>query len=176
MRNFVDANTRSDEPPSIHIPGIRVAPSPVHGHGCWATRAFDPDELIGWYEGNLVPFDDSVPNAIQIGPGLYINPPAHGRIHPLWFVNHRAEPNVRLEVDGHRAAAICFRPLAPGDELFIDYRAMMFEESWRMVCGDGQLVASLDVLDEDTRAMLLARGDVPRWIEESLARRVVRTA
>ncbi|QGU31624.1 SET domain-containing protein [Thermochromatium tepidum] len=96
---------------------LRVAPSPIHGQGCFARIAFEPGDHIGTFEGLEVTED---------GPHvLWVYDPERGRLtgrrgtNVLRWLNHSDDPNA--EFDGFELYAR--RAIAVGSEITIDYGA-----------------------------------------------------
>ncbi|MBK1655018.1 SET domain-containing protein-lysine N-methyltransferase [Allochromatium vinosum] len=96
---------------------IQVAPSRIHGQGCFARIGFEPGEAIGTFEGVEVAED---------GPHvLWVYDPERGRLtgrrgtNMLRWLNHSDDPNA--EFDGFELYAR--RTIAVGSEITIDYGA-----------------------------------------------------
>jgi uncharacterized protein len=96
---------------------IQVAPSPIHGQGCFARIGFEPGDYIGTFEGLEVAED---------GPHvLWVYDSDRGRLigrrgtNVLRWLNHSDDPNA--EFDGFELYAR--RAIAVGSEITIDYGA-----------------------------------------------------
>ena len=96
---------------------IRVAPSSIHGQGCFARIGFEPGDYIGAVEGLEVTED---------GPHvLWVYDPERDRLigrrgtNVLRWLNHSDDPNA--EFDGFELYAR--RVIAVGSEITIDYNA-----------------------------------------------------
>ena len=96
---------------------IRVAPSPIHGQGCFARIRFEPGDPIGTFEGVEVAQD--APHV------LWVYDPDRGRLigrhgtNALRWLNHSDDPNA--EFDGFELYAR--QVIAIGSEITIDYGA-----------------------------------------------------
>lgn len=104
------------------IPDTEVAPSRVHGRGLVARRAWIADDVLGTLDGQVV--DVGRYPAVM---ALEWNALSPGRLlvrairTSYGFMNHSTNPNVSIDDDGATMRAC--RPIAPGDELTIDYFA-----------------------------------------------------
>ena len=94
---------------------IEIAPSPIHGHGCFARISFNSGDYIGTFTGIEVTED---------GPHvLWVYDPERGDVigrrgtNHLRWLNHSDAPNA--EFDGFKLYARS--SIAVGTELTIDY-------------------------------------------------------
>lgn len=90
---------------------IEVRRSPVHGRGCFATRAIAAGRLIGTCTAE--PTADDGPHVLWIAgerPVVITN--------EFRFLNHAAAPNAELD-DSLEVHAL--RPIAAGEEITIHY-------------------------------------------------------
>lgn len=100
---------------------VRRAPSPIHGHGCFASVSFNVGDYIGTYEG---------PPAVR--DGTYVlwvydegqAPIGRSGRNLLRYLNHHADGNA--EFDGYDLYAR--RDIAPGDEITFDYNGIQETE------------------------------------------------
>lgn len=105
------------------IPGTRLAPSPIQGRGLFATRAWAPGEVLCVLDGQIV----DVTRHPGVIDALEWNALSreHLLVRPLrtsyGFINHATSPNLAIDDDGITLRAC--RPIAPGDELTLDYFA-----------------------------------------------------
>jgi hypothetical protein len=107
------------------------------GKGVFAARAFRAGELIMRAEGRVVHRDDlgaltawEREHLAELTGETYrvLEPPRA-------YLNHSCTPNARQTVD----AVFAWRPIAPGEEITIDYRLNAHDDGgvWRMVCRCG---------------------------------------
>ncbi|HEY0660295.1 MAG TPA: SET domain-containing protein [Lysobacter sp.] len=105
------------------IPGARLAPSTIQGRGMFATRAWEAGEVLCVLDGQVVDvtrypgvIDTLEWNALS-RDYLLVRPlrTSYG------FINHARPPNLAIDDDGITLRAC--RPIAPGDELTMDYLA-----------------------------------------------------
>ena len=115
---------------------IEVRESGVHGRGVYAVAPITAGTQIIEYTGERItweeaverhPHDPSQPNHtfyFHIDGGLVID---GLRGNSARWINHACEPNCEAdEVDG-RVFIKALRDLAPGEELFYDYRLVLDE-------------------------------------------------
>jgi len=103
------------------IPDTSVGSSPTQGRGLFAKRGWPEGYILGQLDGQVV----SVAQYSAVGTlewnGLT---PELLPVRPIrtsyGFMNHSTNPNVTIE--GGNTMRAC-RPIAPGDELLIDYFA-----------------------------------------------------
>jgi len=107
---------------------VYKAPSPIHGTGCFARKAFSAGEHIGTYCGPEVRRN-----------GTYVlwvyaegQPPVgrSGR-NLLRYLNHQRDGNAQF--DGFELYAR--RDIASGEEITFDYNADEDSDSWRCALG-----------------------------------------
>jgi SET domain-containing protein len=92
---------------------FEVRPSPIHGHGVFATRSFRPGERIGWYLARRTERDGTYVLWVRNGHG-WRGYNGYGRLR---FVNHTREPNAEFAgLDLHAVRAI-----RPGEEITVHY-------------------------------------------------------
>lgn len=91
-----------------------AGPSPIHGKGCFATRAIAAGEQIGAYTGAATDEDDVYVLWVEGDDGEF-----HGidGDSVLRWLNHSSDPNV--EFDGPELFAL--RAIEDGEELTFHY-------------------------------------------------------
>lgn len=116
---------------------IQMRRSGVHGKGVFALVPFEPDEQIIEYRGEVItwkeaqrrhPHDPSDPNHtfyFHLDDKTVIDGAVHGNV--ARWINHGCDPNCETEVVDGRVFVKALRPIAPGEELFYDYRLMIEE-------------------------------------------------
>lgn len=88
--------------------------SPIHGKGCFASRAIAEGELIGEYTGSPTQQDGVHVLWVEDDDGTFFGIDGDS---VLRWLNHSSEPNV--EFDGPRLYAL--RAIAIGEELTFHY-------------------------------------------------------
>ena len=112
-----------DEACVENIAGAEVAPSPIAGRGLFARRAWAPGDVLGVLDGQVV--DAARYPAVVDALEWNALDPQRLLVRALrtsyGFMNHSPAPSVAIDPDG-RVMRAC-RPIAPGDELTLDYFA-----------------------------------------------------
>ena len=94
---------------------VYKAPTPIHGTGCFARRAFAAEERIGTYEGPLAKRDGTyVLWVYEEGEA----PIGRSGRNLLRYLNHQDDGNA--EFDGFDLYAT--REIARGEEITFDYK------------------------------------------------------
>ncbi|MDX2030651.1 MAG: SET domain-containing protein-lysine N-methyltransferase [Blastocatellia bacterium] len=103
--------------------GLSVAPSRLHGLGCFTTRAFSKGRKIAEYGGTLRRWEEmSVAEApwelnyILDLDGVWVIDAADGG-NPTRYINHSCDANVFMRVTRMHAIFYALRDIAPGEEL-----------------------------------------------------------
>jgi SET domain-containing protein len=126
--------------PTAARPGGRrtqVRRSGIHGKGVFALQAIAAGETILDYQGEVIDWDEALrrhphdpaqPNHtfyFHLDDGRVIDGGVNG--NSARWINHACEPNCESEeVDG-RIVIKALRDIAPGEELFFDYRLVIDE-------------------------------------------------
>jgi hypothetical protein len=110
---------------------IYIGRSAIHGEGMIAGRRFDAGEIVWRLTGKPVfgAITESGPNYIGLGPDVWIDPDL-----PLDHINHHCEPNAAF---GRRRQLLALRPIAPHEEVTIDYSTTEADPAWSMPCSCG---------------------------------------
>ncbi len=111
---------------------IEVRTSVIHGSGAFATRALEPEELIGRYTGKVYAaaavserdWDHAVTFVFGLSDGSVIDGAQGG--NATRHINHSCSPNcVAFEVESNagelRIVIEALRRIEAGEELFLDY-------------------------------------------------------
>jgi hypothetical protein len=112
---------------------VYLAPSAIHGVGCFADRLIGRDEIVRCWDrrdSRWIPLREAhaSPQATLIkrfgirSRGGYWAPINFLRISTGWYMNHSSSPNLG-SADGD-ITYHALRDIPPGDELTIDYRRM----------------------------------------------------
>ncbi len=134
---MVDARRSVEDAPRIS-PKITRGESAAHGAGAFATAPIEKGELIVIFTGAVTDtadtdFDDY---HLQVGEGRYLGP--SGDLDDL--VNHSCEPNAGFSAQSQNEMPILIarRDIAPGEEITMDYNAVIDEADWPgFACGCG---------------------------------------
>jgi hypothetical protein len=110
---------------------IYIGRSAIHGEGMIAGRRFEAGEIVWRMTGRPIfgAVTESGPNYIGLGPDVWIDPD-----RPLDHINHHCAPNAAF---GPRRQLVALRPIAPHEEVTIDYSTTEADPAWTMRCGCG---------------------------------------
>jgi hypothetical protein len=103
------------------IAGAEVAPSAIQGRGMFARRTWAVGEVLCVLDGQVI----DVTRHPAVIDALEWNALSPQRLlvralrTSYGFINHSGRPNIRIDEDG-RTMRAC-QPIAPGDELTMDY-------------------------------------------------------
>ena len=125
---------------TLRTPGqrrLQVKRSGVHGKGVYAQVALQAGEIIIEYKGEVItwdealrrhPHDPSDPNHtfyFHVDEAHVIDGGVRG--NSARWINHACAPDGEAEDDGGRIFIKALRDIAPGGELFFDYRLVIDE-------------------------------------------------
>ncbi len=135
------ASARTPGPPSpVGQSGgrrLQVRRSSVHGRGVFALRPLSEGERLIEYKGEVIewdeamrrhPHDPSDPNHtfyFHLDDGRVIDGAYQG--NSARWINHACDPNCEAQEDAGRIFIYALRDIAPGEELFFDYRLVLDE-------------------------------------------------
>jgi len=117
---------------------IQVRRSGVHGKGVFALQPIEPGETLIEYTGEVIswqealdrhPHDPSQPDHtfyFQLDNGEQVIDALYGGNAARW-INHACDPNCEADETDGRVYIKALRPIAPGEELFYDYRLTIDE-------------------------------------------------
>jgi len=110
---------------------IYIGRSAIHGAGMIAGRRFEAGETVWQLTGKPVfgAVTESGPNYIGIGPDVWIDPDL-----PFDHINHHCAPNAAF---GQRRRLVALRPIAPHEEITMDYSTTEADAAWAMACSCG---------------------------------------
>lgn len=116
--------------PEITLDYIRVARSPIHGRGVFATRNILQGARVIEYKGKRRPPPQFVPEDANGNPapgylfllreGVVIDGADGG--NEARFINHSCEPNCRAAIVRNRVYIHARTNIARGEELSLDYK------------------------------------------------------
>jgi SET domain-containing protein len=121
-----------------HRSRFEIRPSPIEGHGVFATRTIRRGTRIGEYTGEYLTedevnrryADDTAARAstflFQVTDALYIDAEREGGA--MRYVNHSCDPNCGIEVIGTRVLIRAIKTIRAGQELTYDYALELEEE------------------------------------------------
>lgn len=119
-----------------------VAPSAIHGLGTFATKSYGVADPVLFYREPII-HDRDYHRIRQHNEILDENAAIHfaGEYHSyapslktIDFVNHSDDPNTLY----HLGVCFAMKPIAPGDEITMDYRLIMTADDFVML-GDRRL-------------------------------------
>ena len=130
------------------VPGLRVVRSSIHGYGIFATRDFEPDDVIAEVEGVLWRDGDDVDDtySLWVKDGVYFD-----MVDQTRWINHSCDPNAGVEVEedetfGARAHVVALRKIKKGEEICYDYA---FPAALAEPCHCGAVNCRRFIVDED---------------------------
>ena len=105
------------------VEGLTVAPSQIHGFGCFATRPFARGRKIAEYTGARLRWKDVTSEEapwdlnylLDLDPEWVIDGSRGG--NQTRYINHSCESNVFMRVTRGHAIFYALRDIAPGEEL-----------------------------------------------------------
>jgi SET domain-containing protein len=105
---------------------VRVAPSPIHGGGLFAGRAFAPGERIIEYQGERISKAESIRRCSEGNHFIFYldeqnDLDGNSETNPARFMNHRCSPNCVVELIDGSLWVTASEPIASGEELTFDY-------------------------------------------------------
>jgi SET domain-containing protein len=118
---------------------VSVRRSAIHGRGVFARLPIAAGESILEYGGVVRPWDEAARDYqesdaeaghtffFDLGDGHVIDGSVGG--NSSRWINHGCDPNCEAVVDGDRIVIWALRDIAPGEELLLDYRLELHEES-----------------------------------------------
>lgn len=130
------------------VPGLRVVRSSIHGYGIFATRDFEPDEVIAEVEGVLWKDGDDVDDtySLWVKDGVY-----YDMVDQTRWINHSCDPNAGVDVEedetyGALAHVVALRHIKKGEEICYDYA---FPAALAEPCQCGAANCRRFIVDED---------------------------
>jgi len=142
IQETIDFVVRQEAGVQADLPGeepwVEVAPATC-GQGVFALRSFEPEDVIGLVEGEVIDDPDyGSLYGMDMGGNWTLEPGA-----PFRFLNHRCQPNCGLMVEDTdegvppRIWVEALTVIEPGEELVIDY-AWPAEFAMACLCGSPQ--------------------------------------
>jgi hypothetical protein len=145
--------------PTDDTPGypLTLRDSAVHGRGCYAAEPIPAGAFIIEYTGEWVPAEEAYRReADPARPGIYTfwtgDEGAVDGLHggnAARFINHSCSPNCDYRIADRRILIYAARPIAAGEELFIDYSFSPEGERVPCRCGSPQCRGQINAASED---------------------------
>ncbi len=152
-----------------HSNGLAVRKSERAGHGVFATRRYERDEIVLHFRGPLVDERDieNFTHTIQVDHGLFVG--SSGELDD--FVNHSCDPNCVLGSTPPRLWLVADRVIEPGEEITFDYATCIPVGPTLQFCTCGSSrcrgrVGTYWELEDATRRHYEQRGAVPKYVLE----------
>lgn len=127
-----DPRARAAEAPRVAMPpyqkyDVRVAASPIDGHGVYAAEPIPAQRKIGEIRGESISVEDARIRAtrherimiVELSPRRAIDFSKSG--DPMRYVNHSCAPNARLSIDNGRVEFYALRAITAGEEITVNY-------------------------------------------------------
>jgi SET domain-containing protein len=120
---------------------VIVRPSAIDGHGVFAAEFIPPRLKIGEIRGEAITCAEGRRRAaglhrimiVEISPRTAID--ASKSTDPMRFTNHSCQANARLAIVAGRIEFYALRPIAPGEEITVNYGETHHEGKLRCRCG-----------------------------------------
>ena len=144
---------RAVDPPVERPPyqkfDVVVAPSSIDGHGVFAADFIPARLKIGEIRGEAITCAEGRRRAaslqrimiVEISPRTAID--ASKSTDPMRFTNHSCQANARLAIIAGRIEFYALRPIAPGEEITVNYGQTHHEGRLRCRCGAPDCVGRL---------------------------------
>ena len=120
-------------------PGLTVAPSPIHGRGCFATARFERWKKIAEYTGERITNAEArrrgqrrVLRISGLDQRWSIDGSRGG--NGTHYINHSCTPNAFMRTAGRRLLVLALRDIRPGEEITIDYVSTLHSDRKRCTC------------------------------------------
>ena len=128
---------------------VIVAPSTIDGHGVFAAEYIPPRLKIGEIRGEAIPIAEGRRRAaglqrimiVEVSDRTAID--ASRSTDPMRFTNHSCQANARLAIIAGRIEFYALRPIAPGEEITVNYGQTHHEGRLRCRCGAPNCIGKL---------------------------------
>ena len=120
---------------------VDVRPSPIDGHGAFATEAIPPRLKIGEIRGESISVADARIRATRHERIMIVELSARKAIDfsksadSMRYTNHSCRPNARLCIRQGRVEFYALRAIAPQEEITVDYGQTHHEGRLACRCG-----------------------------------------
>jgi len=120
---------------------VLVAPSTIDGHGVFAAQFIPARLKIGEIRGEAITIAEGRRRAaglqrimiVEVSDRTAID--ASRSTDPMRFTNHSCHANARLAIIAGRIEFYALRPIAPGEEITVNYGQTHHEGKLRCRCG-----------------------------------------
>jgi len=127
--------------PSYQKFAVEVADSRIDGQGAFAAEAIPRHLKIGEIRGQSISVADARIRAtrlerimiVEVSPRKAIDFSKSG--DPMRYTNHSCRPNARLSIRQGRVEFYALRPIAPGEEITVDYGQSHHQGKLACRCG-----------------------------------------
>jgi hypothetical protein len=132
-------------------PRVIVAPSRIEGSGLVARARIEPGEIVVRLGGRVLTDDEFrglrlvTYSSLAIGDHLNL---LLDDATPATFGNHSCDPTLWMADEVTLSAR---RPIAPGDEVTVDYALHTADLPWSMACRCGSLLCRGTITSDDWR-------------------------
>jgi uncharacterized protein len=128
---------------------VFVRKSEIDGHGVFAAEMIPPRLKIGEIRGEAITCAEGRRRAaslqrimiVEISPRTAID--ASKSTDPMRFTNHSCQANARLAIIAGRIEFYALRPIAPGEEITVNYGETHHEGKLRCRCGAPNCIGAL---------------------------------
>jgi hypothetical protein len=121
-------------------PGLQVAPSTIHGYGCFAAARFTRRRKIAEYTGERITNAEAARRAARRSvlrmSGLDHRWSIDGSRggNGTHYINHSCRPNAFMQTFGKRLLVLALRDIRPGEEITVDYVETYHSDRKRCGC------------------------------------------
>ena len=120
---------------------VLVAPSTIDGHGVFAAEYIPARLKIGEIRGESITVAEGRRRAAGLQRIMIVEVSSRTAIDasrstdPMRFTNHSCQANARLAIIAGRIEFYALRPIAPGEEITVNYGETHHEGKLRCRCG-----------------------------------------
>jgi SET domain-containing protein len=131
----------ADARPAYQKFGVAVQASRIDGQGVFAAEPIPPRLKIGEVRGEAISVAQARIRATRHERVMIVEISArraidfHRSTDPMRFTNHSCEPNARLTIRGGRVEFYALRPIAPGEEITVNYGETHHDGKLACRCG-----------------------------------------
>ena len=137
-----------DRPPYQKF-DVLVVPSTIDGHGVFAAEYIPARRKIGEIRGESVTDAEGRRRAAGLQRIMIVEVSSRTAIDasrstdPMRFTNHSCQANARLAIVAGRIEFYALRPIAPGEEITVNYGVTHHEGKLRCRCGAPNCIGNL---------------------------------